>query len=228
MLSSEIIFKNVTGPDDTCQIDLPFFHFQAGFPPGVINVIPGYGPTAGAAIAQHPDVEKLAFTGSTEVEQRTQLLWMNLEIQLKQFRGHDFPSALNPFSLPRPVITWSDTYGNVLIRKLYFEKLLTEFFFLRSDLSILLQIFFKCYSFLWVFFKFSSSCMQSRCTWVHLKKNYLHELWMLFIFQNHEILPLERQYCVKWFYEESWKLYWEIEDEYQVKRSKGYMKGGYS
>ena len=43
------------------------YRFQAGFPPGVINVIPGYGPTAGAAIACHMDVDKVAFTGSTEV-----------------------------------------------------------------------------------------------------------------------------------------------------------------
>lgn len=42
---------------------------EAGFPDGVINVIPGYGPTAGAAIASHPDVDKVAFTGSTEVGQ---------------------------------------------------------------------------------------------------------------------------------------------------------------
>ena len=40
---------------------------QAGFPPGVVNVIPGYGPTAGAAIAEHMNVDKVAFTGSTEV-----------------------------------------------------------------------------------------------------------------------------------------------------------------
>jgi len=40
---------------------------EAGFPPGVLNVLPGYGPTAGAAIAGHPDVDKVAFTGSTEV-----------------------------------------------------------------------------------------------------------------------------------------------------------------
>jgi len=40
---------------------------EAGFPPGVVNVIPGYGPTAGAAIAKHPLVDKLAFTGSTEI-----------------------------------------------------------------------------------------------------------------------------------------------------------------
>jgi len=41
--------------------------FKAGFPDGVINVIPGYGPTAGQAIASHPDINKVAFTGSTEV-----------------------------------------------------------------------------------------------------------------------------------------------------------------
>lgn len=40
---------------------------EAGFPPGVVNVVPGYGPTAGAALAAHPDVDKIAFTGSAEV-----------------------------------------------------------------------------------------------------------------------------------------------------------------
>ncbi|XP_063304893.1 retinaldehyde dehydrogenase 3 [Pelobates fuscus] len=40
---------------------------EAGFPPGVVNIVPGYGPTAGAAISYHPDIDKVAFTGSTEV-----------------------------------------------------------------------------------------------------------------------------------------------------------------
>ncbi|KAM8962165.1 aldehyde dehydrogenase X, mitochondrial [Pelodytes ibericus] len=40
---------------------------EAGFPPGVVNILTGYGPTAGAAIAKHMDVDKIAFTGSTEV-----------------------------------------------------------------------------------------------------------------------------------------------------------------
>jgi len=40
---------------------------EAGYPDGVVNIIPGYGETAGAAIAEHPDVDKVAFTGSTEV-----------------------------------------------------------------------------------------------------------------------------------------------------------------
>jgi aldehyde dehydrogenase (NAD+) len=40
---------------------------EAGFPEGVLNMLPGYGPTAGAALARHMDVDKVAFTGSTEV-----------------------------------------------------------------------------------------------------------------------------------------------------------------
>ncbi|OXU22283.1 hypothetical protein TSAR_006021 [Trichomalopsis sarcophagae] len=40
---------------------------EAGFPAGVINVVNGFGPTAGAAIAEHFDIRKVAFTGSTEI-----------------------------------------------------------------------------------------------------------------------------------------------------------------
>src|SRR5229473_3182548 len=40
---------------------------EAGFPDGVVNIVPGYGETAGAALAAHADVDKIAFTGSTEV-----------------------------------------------------------------------------------------------------------------------------------------------------------------
>ncbi|MEM9186513.1 MAG: aldehyde dehydrogenase family protein, partial [Planctomycetota bacterium] len=36
---------------------------EAGIPDGVINVVPGYGPTAGAALVEHPGVDKIAFTG---------------------------------------------------------------------------------------------------------------------------------------------------------------------
>ena len=36
---------------------------EAGFPAGVVNICPGYGPTAGAALAEHNDVDKVAFTG---------------------------------------------------------------------------------------------------------------------------------------------------------------------
>ena len=40
---------------------------EAGFPDGVVNIVTGFGETAGAALAAHPDVDKIAFTGSTEV-----------------------------------------------------------------------------------------------------------------------------------------------------------------
>src|SRR5712692_10516846 len=40
---------------------------EAGFPEGVVNIVPGFGETAGAALASHPGIDKVAFTGSTEV-----------------------------------------------------------------------------------------------------------------------------------------------------------------
>lgn len=54
------------------QTPLTALHFaslvaEAGVPPGVLNVVPGYGPTAGATLVHHPDVDKLTFTGSTEI-----------------------------------------------------------------------------------------------------------------------------------------------------------------
>jgi acyl-CoA reductase-like NAD-dependent aldehyde dehydrogenase len=54
------------------QTPLPALRFgqfvlEAGLPEGVVNIVTGFGPTAGAALARHPDVDKVAFTGSTEV-----------------------------------------------------------------------------------------------------------------------------------------------------------------
>jgi acyl-CoA reductase-like NAD-dependent aldehyde dehydrogenase len=40
---------------------------EAGIPDGVVNIVTGFGETAGAAVAAHPDIDKVAFTGSTEV-----------------------------------------------------------------------------------------------------------------------------------------------------------------
>jgi len=40
---------------------------EAGFPPGVVNVVNGFGPTTGHFIANHPDIKKVAFTGSSAV-----------------------------------------------------------------------------------------------------------------------------------------------------------------
>lgn len=41
--------------------------FVTGFPAGVVNVVPGFGETAGAALASHPEVDAVTFTGSTAV-----------------------------------------------------------------------------------------------------------------------------------------------------------------
>jgi aldehyde dehydrogenase (NAD+) len=60
---------------------------ETGFPPGVVNILPGYGPTAGAAMADHMDIDKVAFTGSVEVGRlmmqasgRTNLKRVSLEL----------------------------------------------------------------------------------------------------------------------------------------------------
>ncbi len=47
----------------------PLFE-RAGFPPGVVNVVTGFGHEAGSALVEHPDVAKLSFTGSTETGSR--------------------------------------------------------------------------------------------------------------------------------------------------------------
>jgi len=43
------------------------YFVEAGLPPGVLNCVPGYGPTAGAGLSEHMDVDKVAFTGSTDI-----------------------------------------------------------------------------------------------------------------------------------------------------------------
>jgi aldehyde dehydrogenase (NAD+) len=43
---------------------------EVGFPPGVVNIVPGYGTTAGARIAEHPGIGKVSFTGSTATGRR--------------------------------------------------------------------------------------------------------------------------------------------------------------
>jgi len=55
---------------------------EAGFPKGVINVLSGFGPTAGAPLASHMDVDKVAFTGSTAVGH--QIMKMAAESNLKR------------------------------------------------------------------------------------------------------------------------------------------------
>ncbi|XP_027339410.1 aldehyde dehydrogenase family 2 member B4, mitochondrial-like isoform X3 [Abrus precatorius] len=60
-----VILKTAEQTPLTALYVAKLFH-EAGLPPGVLNIVSGYGPTAGAALASHMDVDKLAFTGSTE------------------------------------------------------------------------------------------------------------------------------------------------------------------
>lgn len=62
----------VIKPAENTSLSLLYFaqlFVEAGFPPGVVNIVPGYGAEAGAALASHPDIDKIAFTGSTKVGQ---------------------------------------------------------------------------------------------------------------------------------------------------------------
>lgn len=61
---------------------------EAGFPPGVVNVVPGYGPTAGAAITTHPDIAKVTFTGSSEV-----IFFSNILAQKARFKDSFYLSS---------------------------------------------------------------------------------------------------------------------------------------
>ena len=63
------------------------FAQEAGFPPGVVNVLPGHGRIAGQAISEHPGIGKVGFTGSTlvgrkimEAAARTNLKRVSLEL----------------------------------------------------------------------------------------------------------------------------------------------------
>ena len=79
---------------------------QAGFPPGVYNLVVGYGNTVGRAISEHPGIEKVAFTGSTvtgrkimEASARSNLKNITLELGGKSpniiFNDADIDQAVN-------------------------------------------------------------------------------------------------------------------------------------
>ncbi len=63
-----IVMKPAEQTPLTC-LRLGELALEAGFPKGVINIVPGYGPTAGAALVKHPDVDKIAFTGEYRTAQ---------------------------------------------------------------------------------------------------------------------------------------------------------------
>ncbi|OKL61224.1 Aldehyde dehydrogenase [Talaromyces atroroseus] len=80
---------------------------EAGFPPGVINIISGFGRTAGAAIATHMDIDKVAFTGSTLVGR--QILRDAANSNLKKVTlelGGKSPNIVLPDANLEDAVTW--------------------------------------------------------------------------------------------------------------------------
>ncbi|CDO93716.1 unnamed protein product [Kluyveromyces dobzhanskii CBS 2104] len=62
----------VIKPAENTSLSLLYFAKlvkEAGFPAGVLNILPGHGPVTGTALASHKDVDKIAFTGSTNIGQ---------------------------------------------------------------------------------------------------------------------------------------------------------------
>merc|ERR1719369_360607 len=93
---------------------------EAGFPEGVVNVVPGFGPTAGAAIAGHPDIDKVAFTGSTEVGKIIQnAAAANLKRVTLELGGKSPNIVLKDADLPKAVETshlaFSSTWVSVAV-----------------------------------------------------------------------------------------------------------------
>ncbi|MGY6156216.1 aldehyde dehydrogenase [Paraburkholderia graminis] len=78
---------------------------EAGFPPGVVNVVTGFGPECGAVLSSHPDVDKVAFTGGPETARHivrntaNNLAKVSLELGGKSpfmvFADADLQSAVN-------------------------------------------------------------------------------------------------------------------------------------
>lgn len=69
---------------------------EAGFPPGVWSVLPGFGPTAGAALARHPLVDKIAFTGSTAVGHEVMRLAAETNKRISLELGGKSPNLVFP------------------------------------------------------------------------------------------------------------------------------------
>ncbi|MCB2080108.1 MAG: aldehyde dehydrogenase family protein [Novosphingobium sp.] len=77
---------------------------EAGVPDGVVNIVNGYGHTAGAALAAHPGVDKIAFTGSTEVGKLiVQAAAGNLKKVMLELGGKSPVLIYNDADLPRAI-----------------------------------------------------------------------------------------------------------------------------
>lgn len=89
---------------------------EAGFPAGVVNILPGYGPTAGAAIASHPGIDKVAFTGSTEVILVSFQLFLLLPIFFLCQIGHLVMTAAAQSNLKRVTLELGGKSPNIIFK----------------------------------------------------------------------------------------------------------------
>ncbi|KAL5987555.1 hypothetical protein ACLOJK_035303 [Asimina triloba] len=116
------------------------FH-EAGLPVGVLNVISGFGPTAGAALASHMDVDKLAFTGSTATGK------IVLELAAK--------SNLKPVTLElggkSPFIVCEDADVDHAVEQAHFALFFNQVLVLRQViLFIPVVLIIACYKYIFV------------------------------------------------------------------------------
>jgi acyl-CoA reductase-like NAD-dependent aldehyde dehydrogenase len=93
---------------------------EAGFPDGVFNIITGFGETAGAAITAHPGIDKVAFTGSTEVGKQILMASTgNLKRVTLELGGKSpnivFPDANMELALPSSMAGFSIVSGQVCV-----------------------------------------------------------------------------------------------------------------
>jgi aldehyde dehydrogenase (NAD+) len=79
---------------------------EAGIPDGVLNVITGYGPTAGAAISTHHEIRKVAFTGSTEVG----------KLIMEQAAKSNLKKVSLELGGKSPLVVFDDVNGNSFIK----------------------------------------------------------------------------------------------------------------
>lgn len=77
---------------------------EAGFPPGVVNIVPGFGPDAGRALVNHPGVGKVSFTGSTRVGREIMVSAAERMRRVTLELGGKSPNIMLPDANPEAVI----------------------------------------------------------------------------------------------------------------------------
>jgi len=122
---------------------------QAGFPPGVFNIVMGFGPTTGAALSSHMGVDKIAFTGSTAVGRH--ILKSASESNLKKITlelGGKSPNIIFDDADIAQAIKWSNfgIYFNhgqccaagsrIFVQESIYPKFIEEFSKISSQMSV--------------------------------------------------------------------------------------------